>query len=133
MSKERDNLTLIRQIHEAQSYQQAIAPALAGNVEWWAAGPSDLLPWAGTFCGPEGKDEWSRRLNSLMAYDTFETLEYIAEDDQVVTVIRASGHAIPTGKRFESEIVRIYTLRDERIVRVRSYYDTAAYVAALRV
>ena len=133
MSKEQENLALIRQIHQAQSYQQAIATALADDVEWWAAGSSAQLPWAGTFYGPAGKDEWSRRLNSLMEYETFETPEYIAQDDQVVTVIRAAGHAIPTGRAFESEIVRIYTLHEGKIIRVRSYYDTAAYVAALRV
>ena len=44
----------------------------------------------------------------------------------------AHRRAKSTGQAFKSDIVRIYTMKDGRIVKVRNYYDTAAYVAALR-
>ena len=46
-------------------------------------------------------------------------------------VIQAAGHAKATGRRFESTIARIWTIRDGKVIRVRNFYDTYAYVAAL--
>jgi len=132
MSTTEENLAIIKKIHEAPDYKESVAQYLADDVEWWADGPKEVLPWAGTFYGPKGKEEWSNRLNSLMEYEQFEIKEYIAQGDNVVVVLFAKGYAKPTKKKFESEIVRIYTLRNGKIVRVRSYYNTAAYVSALR-
>lgn len=71
-------------------------------------------------------------LNETMEYDRFEPFERIAQGDTVIVLYHGSGRAKSTGRPFESDIVRIYTMRDGRIVRVRNYYDTASYVSALR-
>ena len=128
-------------VHEPEALQivrrlrphgdEPLLPALADDVEWWAAGQPELLPWAGTVRGRDEVERWFERLNEVMDYDRFDALEFVAEDDQVVVVAEASGRARATGKPFETEIVRIFTLRDGKITRVRSYYDTYVYVAAL--
>lgn len=104
---------------------------IADEIEWWAAGPPDLLPWAGTFRGQDGIRRWFEALRGAVEYDQFDPLELIAQGGSVVEVIRAAGHAKSTGRRFESVIVRIWTIRDGKVVRVRSFYDTYAYVSAL--
>jgi ketosteroid isomerase-like protein len=104
---------------------------IADDIEWWAAGPPDLLPWAGTFRGQEGIRRWFEALRGAVEYDRFEPLQLIAQEDSVVEVIRGAGHARATGRRYESDIVRIWTIRDGKVVRVRSFYDTHTYVSAL--
>jgi ketosteroid isomerase-like protein len=104
---------------------------IADDIEWWAAGPPDLLPWAGTFRGQESIRRWFAALRGAVEYEQFEPLHLIAQGDDVVEIVHGAGHARATGRRFASDIVRIWTIRDGKIVRVQSFYDTYAYVAAL--
>jgi ketosteroid isomerase-like protein len=104
---------------------------IADDIEWWAAGPPDLLPWAGTFRGQDGIRHWFEALRGAVEYDRFEPLELIAQGDSVVELIHGAGWVRATGRRYESVIVRIWTIRDGKVVRVRSFYDTYAYVSAL--
>jgi ketosteroid isomerase-like protein len=112
--------------------EEPLLPALAVDVEWWVAGPPEILPWAGTFRGRDAVARWFDDLNAIMDYQRFEATEFIAQDDTVVVVHEAQGIARATGRPFASDIVRIWTVRGGEVTRVRSYYDTHAYVAALR-
>lgn len=110
---------------------QPLLPALADEIEWWAAGDPAVLPWAGTHRGRAAVEAWFERLNAVMDYRRFEATAFIADGDEVVVVHQAGGVARATGRPFESEIVRIWTVRRGKVVRVRSYYDTHAYVVSL--
>jgi ketosteroid isomerase-like protein len=46
-------------------------------------------------------------------------------------ISRAGGHAKVTGRRFSLETARVFTVRDGKVTRVRTYSDTGAYLAAL--
>lgn len=132
---EQENLQLVKRLHvrgRGQGYMEAVLNELADDVEWWADGPVDILPWAGTHRGREGVANWFKVLNEAMEYQQFDPREFIAQGDTVVVLYHASGRARSTGRSFESDIIRLYTVRDGKLVRVRSYYNTAAYVAALR-
>ena len=54
------NRKIIEQLHQARPYSRALlaSPAIAENVEWWAAGSRDRLPWAGTWRGKSGVEEF---------------------------------------------------------------------------
>ena len=67
-----------------------------------------------------------------MRYDTAEIQRYLVSGDDVAAIFLGAGVARATGAPFRGEIVRLYTFRDGNIVRVRNYYDTAAYVAAVQ-
>lgn len=127
------NLDVVKQLHGSRPYSQNLlrSPALADSAEWWAAGSRDRLPWAGTWRGRDGIAQFFEALNRVMDYERFETEEYITEGGTVVAIIAAGGRAIATGRPFESHIVRVYTFEHGRIVRIRNYYDTAAYERAL--
>lgn len=127
------NRDIVEQLHKARPYSQALlaSPALAEDVEWWAAGMREHLPWAGTWRGRTGVEEFFRILNAEMDYEKFEAEELISDGDHVIAIVSASGRAIRTGRPFESHIVREYTFRNGKIVRVRNFYDTAAYERAL--
>ena len=104
---------------------------LADDAEWWVMGDPTVLPFAGSYRGPDGFAEWRRRLSAAVTYGRFEVIEHIADGDQVVEVIEAAGTANATGRSYESRVVRIFTVRDGRIVRVQSFFDTAEYAKAL--
>jgi len=101
------------------------------SVEWEALGPVELFGWAGKHHGHDGVRVWFESLNAAMAYERFELLELYAEGETVIEVIAAAGTARATGRPFASEVVRIWTFRDGKAVRVRSYYDTYGYAAAV--
>jgi len=129
-----DPVAIVKQLHAAKAYSKNLLASglLAPDVEWWAAGPRDRLPWAGTWRGRDGVARFFEALNSVMEYERFEGEQYLSGGEEVAAIVQAAGHAKPTGRPFESAIVRVYTFSGGRIVRVRNYYDTAAYVDALR-
>ena len=120
-------------LHEARPYSRALlaSPALSEDVEWWAAGSRDRLPWAGTWKGRDGIQDFFRALNAEMKYEKFVAEDLISDGDRVLAIVSAGGHAVRSRRPFESLIVREYTFRDGKIVRVRNFYDTAAYERAV--
>lgn len=132
---EQRTLEAIRRIHEpGVGLIQRLRESglLADSVEWWVAGPSEVLPFAGTWRGLAGIAEFQRRLGATMRYDTAAVREYLVSGDQVAAIFLGTGVSRQTGKPFRSDIVRLYTFREGRIVRVRNYYDTDSYVRAVQ-
>lgn len=130
---EEQNLLLIKQFHHAGTSIQKLRDSglLADNVEWWVAGPKEVLPFAGTWRGLDGIAEFHRLLGQTMRYDRTVVQKYWVDGDEVAAIFVGSGVARVTGRPFESEILRLYTLEKGKIIRVRNYYDTAAYVRAV--
>ena len=130
-----ENLEAVRELHAADEagrlLRDPLFELLHEDVEWQALGPSELFAWAGTHLGHDGVRRWFDALNEAMAYSRFELLELYSDGDTVVEIIAAAGHARATGRPFTSEVVRVWTFREGKAVRVRSYYDTYAYAAAL--
>jgi len=131
---EQQHLAVVRSIHEGRGIIQRARESgiLADSVEWWVAGPPEVLPFAGTWRGIDGIAEFERRLDATMRYDRVELRRYLVSGDDVAAIFVGAGVAKPTGHPFESEIVRLYTFSGGKVVGVRNYYDTAAYVAAVR-
>ena len=129
---EQANLVLVKRINGAPGYARAAQTEhMTDDVEWWAAGDSVRLPWAGTRRGLAGVSDFTRTLRQHMKYDGFEARQFIAEGDRIAVVIFAHGKATLTGKSFASDVVRVYDFRDGKIARVRSFYDTDAYARAM--
>ena len=129
------NREAVRQLHDPNESgrlrRDPLFELLDEEVEWQALGPVDLFPWAGTHRGLDGVRRWFDLLNAAMDYERFELLELYADDETVVEVIAAAGKARTTGTPFASEVVRVWTFHDGKAIRVRSYYDTHGYAAAL--
>lgn len=105
---------------------------LADDAEWWVMGDPAILPFAGTYRGPDGFAEWLRRLRAAVTYSRFRVVEYLADGDRVVEIIEAAGTANSSGRPYESPVIRIFTVRGGKIARAQSFFDTAAYAKALR-
>lgn len=134
-SAERRNLELVQQLHApGLGLIQRLRDSglLADDAEWWVAGPPEVLPFAGTWRGLEGVAEFQRLLGEVMDYTKVELQEYIVSGENVAAIFFGEGTGRKSGRPFRSDIVRLYTFRNGKIVRVRNYYDTASYVAAVR-
>jgi len=126
-------LDAVRALHAGEGGRldrAGLVDLLADDVRWEVAGAPDILPWAGTSEGPQAVLAWFGTLNEQMDYERFELEKIVGDGDTVVEIVQAAGRARGTGRPFESEIVRIWTFRRGKAVRVRSYYDTAAYERA---
>lgn len=131
---ERQHLDAICYIHGGPNIilRARESGTLADNVEWWVSGPPEILPFAGTWRGIDGVAAFQKKLGETMKYDKVELQRYLVSGDDVAAIFIGEGIARATGRPFHSEIVRLYTFRGAKVVSVRNYYDTAAYVAAVR-
>lgn len=133
IKKEQKNLDIIRLFHEGKVPVKKFIESgmMAEDIEWFVPGPKDKLPFAGIWRGVDGVTEFSRLLNSTMQYNKVEIKEYIVDGDQVAAIFWGEGIARSTGKAFQSEILRLYSFKDGKIIKVRNFYDTSSYVSAL--
>ena len=105
---------------------------ITDSTEWFVAGPPAILPFAGTWRGIAGITEFQKRLSATMRYDKVELREYLVSGPNVAAIFYGEGIALANGRAFHSEILRLYTFRDDKVVKVRNFYDTASYVAAVK-
>ena len=104
---EEQHLAVIRGVHEGRGIIQRARESgiLADSVEWWVAGPSEELPFAGTWRGIAGIAEFERRLNAIMRYDRVELRRYLVSGDDVAVVFLGAGVARATRFPFRSQNV----------------------------
>lgn len=70
------NVAAVRALHLAAGLSRDRLWALpADDVEWFALGSPDVLPWAGTVRGHDGVRRWFAVLNEAMAYERFDLVE----------------------------------------------------------
>lgn len=131
--QERKNLQIIKDFHNGTTPVKKFIESglMSDSIEWWVPGPKNILPFAGLWKGSEGITEFSAQLGKTMRYDKVEIKEYIIDGDEIAAIFWGEGIALSTGKPFHSEILRLYTFKDGKIIKVRNYYDTNSYVAAL--
>ncbi len=132
-AREKSNLDIVIQFHSSSGYIKKFIESgkMSEDVEWYVPGPKGILPFAGLWKGVAGITEFNRLLNSTMRYDKVEIKEYLVDGDQVAAIFLAEGIAKGSGKPFKSEILRLYTFKKGKIIKVRNFYDTASYVSAV--
>ena len=131
---ERRNFAVVQAIHMSEAGPVAAvrqSGAVADDIEWFVAGPTDVLPFAGTWTGLDGLWQLERALQKAVRFDKVELKKYLVSGNDVGAVFTFEAYARGTGLPCASEVCRLYTLEEGRIVRIRSAYDTAAVVHAL--
>jgi ketosteroid isomerase-like protein len=87
---------------------------------------------AGEWRGHDGARECFRRLGEGHVTERLDFLERIADGPFVVSRLHVAAVARATGRRFESDIVHLFTVSDGKVSRLLDFFDTAAIVAAYR-
>ena len=130
---ELDNLKVVRDVYLAYRDRNfdALRHCLAEDVKWFAIGPPDIIPTAGTRYGRDQVEQYFVTLDDMEAIRSFEPEEFIVEGDKVVAMGDLERRVDSTGSVIQSPWVHVYTLRNGKISDFRSFYDTAAAVTAL--
>ena len=75
--------------------------------------------------------EFLKVRSASLKVDSFTAHDYLADGDKVVVLGHQKGTAIATGKPFEMEFAQVWTLSEGKIMKLRSYFDTAHIIDAL--
>ena len=128
-----ENLYLVKEIYRAFRNHNfaALRECLAEDVRWFAIGPPDLIPTAGTRYGPDQVAQYFEILSSVEAIRNFEPDEFIVSDNKVVALGQLERFDTANGSLLRSPWVHIFILDQRRVCDFRSFYDTAAAVASL--
>ena len=130
--RDQTNVAVVQQAYEAfgRGDIPAVLEFLTDDVEWTTQGPS-VIPFAGTFRGREGVEEFFTLLDETLEFEQFEPRKFIGQDDTVVVLGYERDVVKQTGRGFEEQWAHVYTLRDGKIATGLFLEDTAAYVEAL--
>jgi uncharacterized protein len=130
---EYENVEVVKDIYRAaqEGNMDALLECLTDDIKWFAIGPPDLIPTAGTRYGPEQVSQYFSLLATNGELRTLQPEEFIAEDDKVVAIGQLLTEVKTTGSLIRSPWVHVFTLRRGQICEFRSFYDTAAVIAAL--
>lgn len=93
-------------------------------------GPTDLVPFLGTYRGASGVRQLFSKIDEYMEAK-LAPQDIVADGDKVVVRLRGEGKAKPTGKHFEVETIHFWTVRNEQVASLRIYNDTASLARAL--
>ncbi len=126
-----ENTNLVKQTYEAflRGDIEGLLKHYSNDVVWDVYGPASV-PTAGTWRGLDGLAQFFAKVDESLEAQSFEPLEFIAQDDQVAVVGQYVWRAKPTGRTFSSKWVHVVTLSDGKITRFREFTDTAAAAAA---
>lgn len=127
------NLEVIRATYEGASEDNGkhLLAALAPDATWTEAAG---FPYAGTYTGPEAIfANVFKRLATEWADYRAKVHTYLADGDQVAAFGVYSGTYLATGKAMTATFAHLYRLRDQKIVSMEQYVDSAMVREAMDV
>jgi len=92
-------------------------------------GPS-TIPWAGQWRGREGWAKFFEAIGSSLDDITLTMEPFAVQGDKVVAVGRYQGRVKLTGKRIDSPVVHLWTVRNGLVMRCQELTNTALEAAA---
>ena len=108
---------------------------VADEVDWQSpvtrTHPPEI-PWSSIRRTKQEVAAFFKELGQSVKPEGFELFKISAQDDRVVVEGKNRGTVRKTGRTYEHEWVMIFSIRDNKIIRFRHYYDTADLVVAFR-
>jgi ketosteroid isomerase-like protein len=128
-----NSAALVSSIYDAflRADVDAILSRLSPDAELVFEAPAEI-PWSGT---RRGQDGWRAFFHAVAAQlDGVEFVEamtpFAVQDDRVVCVGRYAARVKATGKRIDSPLVHLWTIRNGLVVRCEEFTNTAVELAA---
>jgi ketosteroid isomerase-like protein len=131
---EHENEQIVRQAYAAylEANLEAVLNLCSDDTEWLACGPPDLMPYAGRHSGREQVARYFAILDDAEESNHLIPHEFITSGEKVIVFGNYKARVNANGRRFETDFVHVFTLRDGKITNFRDYYDTAAAAEAYR-
>lgn len=92
----------------------------------WASQEVEFVPFSGNYHGRQEIAQFYAKLDAAAEPVRFDIKQMVAEGDQVIVSGESSWRARSTGRSYDTPWVHVFTLRDGKVARFESYYDTAA-------
>jgi len=103
----------------------AILNLVAEQVDWELVGPASLA-YAGKRRSKKEVGEFFAAIPKADDIHAFEPREFIAAGENVTVLGWESSTVVDTGKKFESEWVHVFTVKNGKVTRWRGFFNTAA-------
>jgi len=128
---EQSNSQLVLSLYEAfrRGDVQYILDQCTDDVEWITEGPS-TIPYVGRYVGKSGVAGFFEALGSTQSDQELTTEKVLAQGDLVTTVGRYAATVKDTGKRADSMLAHVFTIRDGKVSEFLDFFDTAAFATA---
>ena len=125
------NLELVGRLYRAFGDRDlpTVLALLAEDVDWLFFGPPSI-PFAGHYRGRAEVENFFRIALGSMDFLEFEPEEFSATPHHVLVQGREKGRAKATGRVWEIHWAHVFSIENDRIVKMREYYDTASVAAA---
>ncbi|HKP52984.1 MAG TPA: ester cyclase [Chloroflexia bacterium] len=134
-----DNAQVVLDLYEAFNKREiahAASTLIADSVEWVS------VPFGTTFHGPEGYRQFVEGWATAMPDSTVDVTRVIVNGDSVVTeftgrgthtgpFITPAGEIPPTGRQVELQFCEVLQLRDGKVARGHSYFDSTTVLRQL--
>lgn len=104
---------------------------LSEDVWWEVSGPTDLMPWAGSWHGHTGVASFLVLLNAGLAFEKLEPTRFIAQANTVAVVLDGQGQS-RNGVSYQGGVVHWISVRNGKISRLQYYRDTFPVIEAIR-
>jgi len=132
-----DNITVVRELFA--SLERGDLPGaieLVGEeVDWQSpvtrTHPPEI-PWSRIRRTKQEVGEFFKELGQKVRPEGFKLFQITAQDDRVVVEGQNRGTVHSTGRKYEHDWVMIFSVSDNKIVRLRHYYDTGDLLGSLR-
>ena len=123
---EQANVGVIRELYEAFSRGDvaAVLNFLDPQADLDFEGPKSI-PWAGNWNGREGWAKFFQTIGGNADEITLKMEPFAAQGDNVVMVGRYQARVKLTGKRIDSPLVHLWTLRNGVVVNCQELTNTA--------
>lgn len=79
--------------------------------------------------GVERVGQFFSTLDDAQEVVQLEPTEFVAQNDKVVVLGHHAWRVKATGREFQSDFARVFTVRDGKVARFQEYTDTAANAA----
>ena len=89
------------------------------------------LPWAGTFRGIEGFDQFFTLIQKFLNVIDVEIIDSISGKNKVINQCEGMWEYKETGYVVKGSMINVFTVNDGKIIGYDVYADTAAFVAGL--
>ena len=128
---EQANVRLIQELYDA--FSRGDIPAVLNFLDPQATlhfeGPA-AIPWAGDRQGREGWLQFFQAVGDNLEGVTLQMEPFAAQGDNVAMIGRYQARVKRTGKRIDSPLLHLWTIRNGLVVTCRELTNTAAEVAA---
>lgn len=127
------NVQVVQELFAAFSQKDlpTMLTTMTEDVEWELVGPK-ALPFSGVRHGHDGVRSFFQDHMSSLELTRFQIHEFLPSGDKVIVLGEEDGHALSNNKTFTNEWAMVFTLRDGKIAKWRSYENTAVMLDALR-